>query len=461
MSKTKNRIEIILQIISAFLVAIIIVQCFQTNQVNLSDVKSPKKAYTNIADYQKDRWCTIRKEVFGSTSTNMMDRDIAQNEVIAENKYFNWADTSSLDITPWNGTTQSIDGTEVNWSNFKDEATSITDLDIESYDYSDSYENAVTGENVQVNNNMTYYVANVKTAEEFRWILFQASKLNTYSIKINIEKDIDLNGGNSKIWKSISLSGNRYVYIEGNGHTIYNFRNAVRDYIKINPMKNIIRPKSNKCDKNIRPLTVEEQEKFTEFLRNADIEIVPYKNVFLFQMYLGMRVGEVLALKTTDIDLVHNLIAVKHTMSVDKRERVIMKDTPKSFNGMRELPIPEFLKPYIVEQINYAIRNNHIENLLFVNSAGNFVDHRGANKILKKILKDNFNIEDISTHSLRHTFGTRCVEGGMRDVALQRLMGHGSVSATLDNYVSISESYTESELEKMYDYFMKNNIMTN
>ena len=178
-------------------------------------------------------------------------------------------------------------------------------------------------------------------------------------------------------------------------------------------------------------------------------------------MYLGMRVGEVLSLKTTDIDLVHNLIAVKHTMSVDKRERVIMKDTPKSFNGMRELPIPEFLKPYIVEQINYAIRNNHIENLLFVNSAGNFVDHRGANKILKKILKDNFNIEDISTHSLRHTFGTRCVEGGMRDVALQRLMGHGSVSATLDNYVSISESYTESELEKMYDYFIKNNIMTN
>lgn len=59
-------------------------------------------------------------------------------------------------------------------------------------------------------------------------------------------------------------------------------------------------------------------------------------------------------------------------------------------------------------------------------------------KILKKILKDNFNIEDISTHSLRHTFGTRCVEGGMRDAALQRLMGHGSVSATLDNYVSIS-----------------------
>ena len=90
-----------------------------------------------------------------------------------------------------------------------------------------------------------------------------------------------------------------------------------------------------------------------------------------------------------------------------------------------------------------------------------FISKESTMFSISLILKDNFNIEDISTHSLRHTFGTRCVEGGMRDVALQRLMGHGSVSATLDNYVSISESYTESELEKMYDYFMKNNIMTN
>ncbi len=238
------------------------------------------------------------------------------------------------------------------------------------------------------------------------------------------------------------------------------FRNAFdRDYITVNPMKNVIRPKSNKSDKKVRPLTVEEQEKFTDFLRNIDFQTLPYKNVFLFQMYLGMRVGEVLALKTTDIDLAHNLISVKHTMSVDKQERVIMKDTPKSFNGTRELPIPKFILPYIIEQMNIAITNNHIENLLFVNSAGNFVDHRGVNKVLKRILKEKFDIEDISTHSLRHTFGTRCVEGGIRDVALQRLMGHGSVSATLDNYVSISESYTESELEKMYNYFMENNIM--
>ena len=86
-----------------------------------------------------------------------------------------------------------------------------------------------------------------------------------------------------------------------------------RDYIEINPMKNVIRPKSNKVDKQVRPLTIEEQEEFTKFLESVDIQTLPYKNVFLFQLYLGMRIGEVLALKTTDIDLKHNLVSVKHT----------------------------------------------------------------------------------------------------------------------------------------------------
>lgn len=76
-------------------------------------------------------------------------------------------------------------------------------------------------------------------------------------------------------------------------------------------------------------------------------------------------------------------------------------------------------------------------------------------------MKEKFNIEDISSHSLRHTFGTRCVEGGMKDATLQKLMGHGPISTTIDNYVSVSKSYTEKELEKMYDYFATNNIMTN
>ena len=235
------------------------------------------------------------------------------------------------------------------------------------------------------------------------------------------------------------------------------FRSAFeRDYIMLNPMKNVIRPKSNKRDKKVRALTIEEQEIFTDFLIKQDIKNTPYKNVFLIQMFTGMRIGEVLALKVTDIDLAHNIINVEHTISVDAEEKTIMKDTPKSFNGMREIPLTIYLKPYIIEQMNIAKINNHKENLLFVNRNGGYVDHRIANRILKKILINEFNIKDISTHSLRHTFGTRCAECDIKEVAIQRIMGHSSINATLDNYVDVSEKLKESELKSVYSYFRDN-----
>ncbi len=228
-----------------------------------------------------------------------------------------------------------------------------------------------------------------------------------------------------------------------------------RDYIKLNPMKNVLRPKSKKKDKKVRALTVDEQERFTQYLLDQNIKDTPYRNVFLVQMFTGMRIGEVLALKTTDIDLAHNLITVEHTISVDAKEKTILKETPKSFNGMREIPMPSYLKPYIMEQMKIANINNHKENLLFVNRNKGYVDHRIANKILKKMLEE-LDIEGISTHSLRHTFGTRCIESGVRDVALQRIMGHSSITATLNNYVDVSEELKESELEKVYSYYREN-----
>ena len=234
------------------------------------------------------------------------------------------------------------------------------------------------------------------------------------------------------------------------------FRSAFeRDYIKSNPMKNVIKPKSKKEDKNIRALTVEEQERFTQYLLDQNIKDTPYRNVFLIQMFTGMRIGEVLALKTTDIDLAHNLIIVERTISVDAEEKIILKENPKTFNGIREIPILSYLKPYIMEQMDIAKINNHKENLLFVNRNKGYVDHRIVNKILKKMLEE-LDIEGISTHSLRHTFGTRCMESGVRDVALQRMMGHSSIAVTLNNYVDVSEELKENELKKVYSYYRDN-----
>lgn len=76
--------------------------------------------YSSITDYQKARWTEIQNAIFGSgVATSETDTNLLTAKVVAGNSYFNWVDTSSLGITPWNGgsTTVANSGTEtINYS---------------------------------------------------------------------------------------------------------------------------------------------------------------------------------------------------------------------------------------------------------------------------------------------------------------------------------------------------------
>ncbi len=232
-----------------------------------------------------------------------------------------------------------------------------------------------------------------------------------------------------------------------------------KGYILCNPMTEVIRPKSQNNNKVVRALTLDEEMEFSNYLKNVTLKECKYKNVFLFQMFMGMRIGEVLALKITDVDLAHNLIKVERTLSRDKNNKTIIGKTTKTYAGQRELPIPKFILPYIIEQMEVALQNSNKEKLLFTNNKKQPVDSTNVNFVLRRILKDKFNITDISSHSLRHTYGTRCIESGMRAVALQRLMGHTNISITLNVYTTVFNKFKESEIEKMNKYYLENNII--
>lgn len=226
-------------------------------------------------------------------------------------------------------------------------------------------------------------------------------------------------------------------------------------YIIQNPMINVIEPKSEKLPKVIRALEIEEQQMLTSYLMNIPTINEPYKVAYLIQLYAGLRIGEALALQNSDIDLDKNLIHISKTLTFDEKNKLTMGEMPKSFAGIRDVPIPEFIKSEILNQMILA--EGHKDKLLFVNSQNNYVDPKNANKFLKKTLKKT-ELKDITTHSLRHTYGTRCIEAGIRAVALQRLMGHSDISVTLNIYVSILNRYKEAELEKLTEYYEKNNI---
>ena len=235
-----------------------------------------------------------------------------------------------------------------------------------------------------------------------------------------------------------------------------------KGYIMQNPMIDVIRPKSDKEDKDVRALTVDEQQQFTNWLINKPINKFKYRNVFLIQMYLGLRIGEALALATYDIDLKNKKINVHRTLTTDKKGNIIMGNRTKTYTSKRILPFPNFLTSYFIEQIQIANNQiNNTEKLLFKPNNSKYCRRSTINNELKRVLKKEFNITDISTHSLRHTFGTRCIESGMAPVVVQKLMGHKDISVTLNTYTSVLDKFREREIDKVNQYYLNENLIGN
>ena len=104
------------------------------------------------------------------------------------------------------------------------------------------------------------------------------------------------------------------------------------------------------------------------------------------------------------------------------------------------------------------IAKNNFDGQLFVSSKNYYADPKAVNKILKRIVVDVLRVNDITTHSLRHTFGTRCIEAGIAPVVAQRLLGHKDIRVTLNTYTSVLNKFKEDELKKLDMFYQNQNI---
>ncbi len=227
-----------------------------------------------------------------------------------------------------------------------------------------------------------------------------------------------------------------------------------RKIIEDNPMREIKRPKSNKKTIPVRALTVEEQKKLLNVLKNEDVR---YSDIMLLSMFTGMRIGECCALMVEDIDLVEKTLSVSKTVARGKYGRNVLNET-KTSAGMRKLHLSddifEFLKSCI---------GNKDKGLVFLSSNQNLVTTNQVNYSYSATLKA-YNIVDITVygrvdlHSLRHTYATRCIESGMPAKVLQKLLGHTDINITLNTYCSVFEKYSNEHLAVADEYMKQNDI---
>ena len=176
-----------------------------------------------------------------------------------------------------------------------------------------------------------------------------------------------------------------------------------------------------------RVLTTKEQVKLEESaIKEGNLE-------YLLDLYTGLRLGELCALRYRDIDFETNTLLVSHSVkriSKDGKSYLIVGDT-KTECSMRIIPLPLFLIQ-MLKQRKEDIQAKD-DDFIFSNSKGEAGEPRTLQTRLERLMK-TLGIHGVHFHTLRHTFAMRCLEKGMGYKALSELLGHSSSQITINHY---------------------------
>lgn len=165
-----------------------------------------------------------------------------------------------------------------------------------------------------------------------------------------------------------------------------------------NPAKNILLPKTE--FKEVETFSKTEIKR----IRNCAITGSVSDLGILLCLYTGMRIGEVCALKWSDININDHLISVSKTLYRIKNpagnnpKTIIMIDAPKSRKSTRKIPVPLFM----IQRLTEFKRNCDPENY-FLTYSNRYIEPRAYRERYKNFLK-TADIPYKNFHVLRHTF---------------------------------------------------------
>ena len=149
----------------------------------------------------------------------------------------------------------------------------------------------------------------------------------------------------------------------------------------------------------------------------------------------GLRIGEVCALKWSDINTMDGTITVNRTIEriyiidgIQKHTELVI-NTPKTQNSCREIPMTKELLA-MMKPLKRVVN----DDFYILTNAEYPTEPRTYRNYYTKLM-EKLGIPKLKYHGLRHSFATRCIEAGCDYKTVSVLLGHSNISTTLDLYV--------------------------
>lgn len=199
--------------------------------------------------------------------------------------------------------------------------------------------------------------------------------------------------------------------------------------------------------KELEVLSISHQKKLMQYVTDN----FTFRNLGIYIcLSTGMRIGEVCALKWSDIDLGTETIHVNRTIERiyiiegDERRTELVIGSPKTKNSIREIPISKELMKLI-----RPLKKLMNDDYFVITNEAKPTEPRTYRNYYKQLLKQ-LGIPNLKFHGLRHSFATRCIESQCDYKTVSVILGHANISTTLNLYVHPNMDQKKKCINKMF-----------
>jgi integrase len=224
-----------------------------------------------------------------------------------------------------------------------------------------------------------------------------------------------------------------------------------------NPAKATKPPKIEK--KEARYLTPEQLAGFLESISDDR-----WYSAFIVDLNSGMRLGELCALKWSNVDLQKGTVTVKEAVSrINKNGKWIFHfHPPKSKKGLRTIPLPSgaveelkrLKKRQNEEKLRLQITGLYQDNgFIFTWEDGRMVDPTYLSKHFLKLIRQHG--LSVNFHGLRHSYASALLAAGEHPKVVQELLGDSTISVVLDTYSHVLPGLKERAASRLEGVFEK------